>query len=520
MADHVRRFSFLGCVRGIIFCKSDNPTNKNQMNQLTIVELNEIARRSMHENGFETEFPESVLDAVENFSRRPSEPSIDPAVRDMRSVLWSSIDDASSRDLDQVEYAEELPNGDIRILVGIADVDDFVAKGAAIDSHAAKNTISIYAGSHVFPMLPEGLSTDLTSLLNGRDRLGVVIEMVVGEDGTVGSRDIYRALMHNYAKLSYEEVGAWLDDAGPIPSKVSGVEGLEQQIRLQAQAASRLLKFRQDHGALEFETIEASPVIADGNIANIRILRSNGARKIIENLMIAANVTMAEFSESHNVISLRRVVKTPARWERIVELAAAFGVHLPEAADSRALSVFLAARKLADPEHFPDISLSIVKLLGPGEYTVQLPNEEIDGHFGLAVKDYSHSTAPNRRYADIVTQRLVKSILEKTPIPYEADELFAIADHCNQRATAARKVERQTRKAIAASILSSHIGEEFEAIVTGVKPGIGTFARLLNPPADGRIVRGEHGLQVGEKITVRLLDTDPHRGFIDFAYEG
>jgi VacB/RNase II family 3'-5' exoribonuclease len=489
------------------------------MNQLTTKELNEIARQAMIENGFETGFPPNVIESVNNLKENVTDFLKDPSIRDLRSLLWSSIDDASSRDLDQIEYVEELPNGDIRVLIGIADVDEFVPKGSAVDIHAAKNTISIYAGSHVFPMLPEELSTDLTSLLNDVDRLAIVIEMVVAKDGTIGSKDIFRAVLHNYAKLSYEEIGAWLDENTPVPNSVSEVAGMQEQILLQFKVAKRLLEFRQNHGALEFETIEASPVITDGNITNIKILHSNSARKIIENFMISANVTMAEFLEKHNFISLRRVVKTPARWDRIVEVAASFGTKLPEIADSLALADFLNARKTADPLHFPDLSLSIVKLLGPGEYTVQLPNEEIDGHFGLAVRDYSHSTAPNRRYADIVTQRLVKSILNKSPVPYQADELTAIAKCCNERAAAARKVERQTRKAIAASILSSRIGEEFDAIVTGVKPNIGTFARLLNPPADGRIVRGEQGLEVGEKIRVKLIDTDPHRGFIDFAYQ-
>ena len=489
------------------------------MNQLTTAELNEIARQSMSENGFITDFPPNVIEAVEHLKQDPPDFSKDSSIRDLRSRLWSSIDDASSRDLDQVEYVEELENGDIRVLVGIADVDEFVTKDSLIDIHAAKNTVSIYAGSHVFPMLPEELSTNLTSLLNDVDRLAIVIEMIVGEDGSIVSKDIYRAVLHNYAKLAYEEIGAWLDKNTSVPDSIANVKGLEAQVNLQFKVASKLLKFRQNHGALEFETVEASPVITDGNITNIKILHSNSARKIIENMMISSNVTMAEFVENHHVISLRRVVKTPARWERIVEVAASYGTKLPEIADSRALSEFLTARKNADPIHFPDLSLSIVKLLGPGEYTVQLPDEEIDGHFGLAVRDYSHSTAPNRRYADIVTQRLVKSILQKSPVPYTAEELTAIAKRCNERATAARKVERQTRKSIAASVLASHIGEEFEAIVTGVKPNIGTFARLLNPPADGRIVRGEQGLEVGEKIKVKLIDTDPHKGFIDFAYQ-
>ena len=415
------------------------------MNQLTTNELNTIARQAMIENGFEPDFPANVIESVNNLSETLSEYLANPTIRDLRSLLWSSIDDASSRDLDQVEYVEKLPNGDIRVLVGISDVDEFVPKGSAVDVHAAKNTISIYAGSHVFSMLPEQLSTNLTSLLNDVDRLAIVIEMVIAEDGTVHSKDIYRAVLHNYAKLSYEEIGTWLDENTTVPNSVAKIDGLESQIRLQFQVAARLLANRQNNGALEFETIEASPVIKDGKVTNIKILKTNSARKIIENFMISTNVAMAEFLEKHNVISLRRVVKTPARWDRIVEVADSYGVNLPEVADSRALSAFLTARKLADPLQFPELSLSIIKLLGPGEYTVQLPNEEIEGHFGLAVRDYSHSTAPNRRYADIVTQRLVKALLANSDIPYQAEELTLISKRLNERAAAARKVERQSK---------------------------------------------------------------------------
>jgi VacB/RNase II family 3'-5' exoribonuclease len=408
-------------------------------------------------------------------------------------------------------------NGDIKVLVGIADVDEFVEQNSVIDAHAAKNTISVYTGSKTFPMLPEELSTDLTSLLNDVDRLGIVIEMTVSADGNVKSSDIYTAILHNYAKLSYEEVGAWLDENTEIPAKISAVEGLESQIRLQMEVALRLQKLRLKNGALQFESVETSPVVKDGNITGLKVLRRNSARNIIENFMIAANVTMAEYLENHHSISLRRVVKTPARWDGIVKIAAGFGVNLPEIPNSNALSDFLESRKEADPSHFPDLSLSVVKLLGPGEYIVQNLNEEVDGHFGLAVRDYAHSTAPNRRYADIITQRLVKSVLRKSPPPYSFDNLTEIANHCNERLSAARKVERQMRKTIAASVLATRIGEEFDAIVTGVK-SVGTFARLLNPPADGRIVSGEQGLDVGEKIRVKLVGTNPRKGFIDFAF--
>jgi VacB/RNase II family 3'-5' exoribonuclease len=482
------------------------------MHQLTTSELYELAEKSMIENGFTPEFPRNVIeaarveaDAKQDFSN----------AKDLRKLIWSAIDDASSRDLDQVEFVEKLANGDLRILVGIADVDEFVEQNSVIDAHAAKNTISVYTGSRTFPMLPEELSTDATSLLNDVDRLGIVIEMVISIDGKVVSSDIYRAIVHNYAKLSYEEVGAWLDANTEVPLKIQAVKGLENQIRLQLEAASRLKKLREKNGALQFESVETSPVIKDGHITGLKVLQRNSARDIIENFMIAANVTMAEFLENHNSISVRRIVKTPARWDGIVKIAATFGVNLPENPDSNAVAKFLESRKKADPSHFPDLSLSIVKLLGPGEYVVQKLGEEVDGHFGLAVRDYAHSTAPNRRYADIITQRLVKAVMRKSSTPYTVEELESIANHCNERLSAARKVERQMRKTIAASVLANRIGDEFDAIVTGVK-SVGTFARLLNPPADGRIVNGEKGLDVGEKIRVRLVGTNPYKGFIDF----
>jgi exoribonuclease-2 len=339
--------------------------------------------------------------------------------------------------------------------------------------------------------------------------------MTIDDEGNVISADIYPCLLRNYAKLSYEEVGAWIDENTEIPEKINRVKGLEEQILLQLETAQRLKKIRQKNGALDFETIETSPVVADDKITDLKVLRTNSAREIIENFMITANVTMAEFLEKHESVSLRRVVKTPARWDGILKLAKNYGVNLPEIPDANALANFLKKQKEADESHFPDLSLSVVKLLGSGEYVVQKPNEEVEGHFGLAVRDYAHSTAPNRRYADIITQRLVKSVLAKKNSPYDFEELDQIANHCNERLSAARKVERKMRKTIAASVLAQRIGQEFDAIVTGVKD-VGTFARTLNPPADGRIVRGEKGLDVGEKIRVRLLSTDVDKGFIDF----
>ncbi len=475
----------------------------------------------MVDAGFVPDTPPSVLAELRSLESSPHTAAGDPGIKDLRSLLWSSIDDRHSRDLDQVEYAERLANGDIRVLVGIADVDALVPRGSAIDAYAAENSTSVYTGVRTFPMLPEQLSTDLTSLVGGADRASIVTEMVVAPDGTVKSSDIYSALLHNYAKLSYEAVGAWLDDKAPVPPEVAGVPKMDPQIRLQFEATKHLRALRKEHGALELETIQASPVLSNGQVTDLSVVERNGARDLIENFMIATNVAMAQFLNAKGALSLRRVVRTPEHWPRMVEMAAELGDQLPAQPDSRALADFLARRKTADPQHFPDLSLSIVKLLGPGEYAVQTPgtSSEESLHFGLAVHDYTHSTAPNRRYADLVSQRLVKAVLGKGAGPYSEAELTAIAAHCTEREDAARKVERKMRKVAAAVLMQKRIGEVFDAIVTGVTPK-GTFARMIRPPVDGRIMRGEHGLRVGEKISVKLLDADPERGFIDFGRVG
>jgi exoribonuclease-2 len=482
------------------------------------IDLYAIARRTMIENGFETELPPAAAAEIKQLKSTSPKPL--PSTKDLRSLLWSSIDDQKSKDLDQIEFAERLPNDDIRVLIGIADVDLLVKKDSAVDAHAQKNSTSVYTGVKTFHMLPEELSTQQTSLLSGADRLAVITEMTVAPDGTVNHKDVYEALVHNYAKLSYEGVGAWLDRRGPIPGEIKSVAGMEEQIQLQREAARRLRELRLAQGALELETIKAVPVVdEDGRVVKLDVTESNTARDIIENFMIAANVAMAEFLESKSVPMLRRVVRTPAHWDRIVELADELGEKLPGQPDSRALARLLERRKKADPDHYPDLSLSIVKLLGPGDYTVQTASSlEEEGHFGLAVNDYTHSTAPNRRFADLVTQRAVKATLQNAPPPYADTELNAIADHCTEREGAARKVERKMRKVAAALMLQNRIGEVFPAIVTGVSDK-GTFARTLRPPVDGRIVRGEGGLRVGDKTRVQLLSTEPERGYIDFSRE-
>ena len=477
--------------------------------------LTQRAHQTMIENGFEPEFPAGVLDQL-NQIRNAGEPEAEASVKDLRLLLWSSIDNASSRDLDQIEWAESLPNGDIRVLVGIADVDALVPKDSPIDKHAEQNTVTVYTESKMFPMLPVELSTDMTSLNEGVDRLAVVADMTVKENGDVPESTFYRALVRNQGKLAYEDVGEWLDHGGEMPNSVGRTPGLKEQIELQRQAAVRLQAYRRAKGALEFESIESSAVVENGEIKGLVSVQPNAARKLIENFMVAANVEMAEFLEAHGSVSLRRIVKTPERWDGIVRIAAEYGEHLPEQPDQPALAAFLEKRRAADPEHFPDLSLSIIKLIGSGEYVVERPGEDTGGHFGLAVRDYAHSTAPNRRFTDIVVQRLVKAVISNQQSPYTADELEAIATHCNDQERAARKVERKMRKVVAATVMQRHVGESFDAIVTGITPS-GTFARILRPPVDGRIEQGERGLNVGEKVNVRLLSADPRSGFIDFA---
>jgi VacB/RNase II family 3'-5' exoribonuclease len=474
--------------------------------------LDERARETMERNGFRRGFGADVAEQVEQLT---DEIDVSGAA-DLRHLLWSSIDNATSRDLDQVEWAERLENGDIRLLVGIADVDSRVPKDSPADRHAGQNTVSVYTQSEVFPMLPERLSTDLTSLNEGVDRLAIVAEMVVKANGDVPESRFFRAVVHNHARFSYDEIGDWLA-GGKRPEKIEGRPELREQLELQHEAAQRLYAYRKAKGALEFESMESSAVVQDGQIKDLVGIRPNAARKLIENFMIATNVEMAEFLEAHGIASLRRVVKTPQRWESIRKIAGELGGRLPEQPDQPALAAFLAKRRDADPEHFPDLSLSIVKLIGAGEYVVERPGKDSGGHFGLAVRDYAHSTAPNRRYADLVVQRLVKGVIDGAAKPaYSAEELDEIATHINAQEKNARKVERKMRKIVAATVMQKRIGERFEAIVTGITPH-GTFARILRPPVDGRIEKGEHGLEVGQKTSVRLISANPNTGFIDFA---
>ena len=481
--------------------------------------LREAAAAAMRANGFVPEFPPAVIDQA----ARADDPSDDrrpPDVRDLRHLPWTSIDNRESRDLDQVEVAERLPDGRIRLSIAIADVDALVPLGSPADAHAATNTTSVYTGVVVFPMLPERLSTDLSSLNEGEDRLAVVTSFTIAEDGSVSDVAVFPALVHNHAKLTYAGVGRWLEGQAPPPVPLADSPELTQQVQLHDEAAQRLRAARRRAGALDFESVEAAPVVANGKVIDLAVTARNRARDIIEDFMVAANSAVARYLVDNGSASLRRVVREPRRWDRIVAIAAEHGVALPTAPDSVALSEFLAARRAADPEHYGDLSLSIVKLLGPGIYVLErrLGDRRNAGHFGLAVADYVHSTAPNRRFSDLVTQRMVRAVFERRGVPYTDDELIAIATRCTERSDAARKVERTMRKVAGASLLSERIGDSFSAVVTAAS-GKGTYVRLISPPVEGRVVQGDRDVDVGDTIRVTLVATDAARGYVDFAHD-
>ena len=443
-----------------------------------------------------------------------------PEITDLRELAWASIDNDDSRDLDQLTVARhsahDAGHGAVTVLVAIADVDALVKKDSAIDGHAWTNTTSVYTPAGVFPMLPEKLSTDLTSLGEGVERLAVVTEMSISRDGEVLGSKIYRALVRNHAKLAYNGVGTWLEGNGPPPDKVLEVSGLDEQLRLQDGAAQALRRQRTARGALRLESLEVRAVFDDGELADLRPDRKNRAKELIEDFMIAANGVTARYLDQAKMPSLRRVLPVPKRWDRIVALAAESAYRLPSRPDAVALDAFLAERRQADPVRFPDVSLSVVKLLGSGEYALEMPGEPQEGHFGLAVRDYAHSTAPNRRFPDLVAQRLLKAALAGQSSPYANDELRTLARHCTEQEDNAAKVERQVAKSAAAMLLASRVGARFDGIVTGASDK-GTWVRITGPTTEGRVVRGFEGLDVGDRVRVELLRTDVGRGFIDFA---
>jgi exoribonuclease-2 len=483
--------------------------------------LQEIAQQAMRDRGFEPDFSQAAQAQV----ARLQGPAPPDGRRDLRKLLWCSIDNDDSRDLDQLSVADTTASGQVKMLVAIADVDSLVQKETPVDQHAAHNTTSVYTGAQIFPMLPERLSTDLTSLNDEEDRNAIVIEYVVHDDGSVGESDVYGAVVHNHAKLAYPSVGAWLEGDAPPPPRLVQVPGLDANLRQQDRAAQALKKRRHEMGALTLTTIEPRAVFEEDTLRDLAETQRSRATDLIEDLMIASNGVVARFLSEHGLASLQRVVRVPQKWPRIVDLAAEHGYRLPRDPDAVALEEWLLRRRAEDPDHFPDLSLSVVKLLGRGEYTVEHPGALSTGHFGLAVQDYTHSTAPNRRFPDLVAQRLIKAALRAPErsasrgngvAPYSDGELEAIAGRCTEREDAANKVERLVRKAAAALLLQSRIGERFDGVITGASEK-GTWVRIRRPPVEGRLERGHEGLDVGDRVRVKLVHTDPARGFIDFA---
>jgi exoribonuclease-2 len=484
------------------------------MSQQLHFDLAAAARQSMIAHGFEPEYPPGVAQQLAQLKQHP--PAMNPSARDLRGLLWSSIDNDTSRDLDQIEYVEGIPGGGYKVLIGIADVDLFVPKGSPIDVHALRETTTVYTGVQIFSMLPEELSTGTTSLLEGQECAAVVVEFTVDAQANISNTDISLARVINKAQLAYPSVGAWLAGTGPAPAKVAASKDLQQQLKWQSEIAQRLGDARSSHGALNLETIETHAVPLTGGELDIQAQDKNLATRLIEDFMIAANGVVARALDAKHYSSIRRIVKTPKRWDRIVEMARQLGTQLPAAPDSKPLHDFLCEQQKKDPDHFPDLSLSVIKLLGPGEYVLEKPGEPSAGHFGLAVQDYTHSTAPNRRYADLVSQRLLKAMILGQKSPYSDDELASVAAQCTKMEDAERKVSREMEKRIAAVAMSNRIGQAFDAIVTGVNEH-GSFVRTLKPPVDGMLVRGHEGLDVGDRLRVTLVRTDPTHGFIDFA---
>ena len=486
----------------------------NTADKSNLQQLRQIARRAMLERGLLPDFSAAALQQTNSITGPARDAGA--AIRDLRGLLWASIDNDDSRDLDQLSVAQPLSAGTVKLLVAIADVDATVQRGSPIDDHARGNSTSVYTVAQIFPMLPEKLSTNLTSLGEGQERLAIIIEMTVDANGGVTASDVYRAVVVNRAKLAYNSVAAWLTGTtATAPARLAAVEGLEQQLRLQDQVAQALRRARHARGALDLATIEARPVFEGELLKDLRPDESNRAKELIEDFMIAANGVTARYLASSGLPSLRRVLRTPQRWDRIVWLATAVGDRLPDAPDAQALSQFLIRRRQADPDRFPDLSLAVIKLLGRGEYALESPGQKMQGHFGLAVGDYTHSTAPNRRFPDVIMQRLLKAALERRPAPYAEDELRTLAAHCTTQEDNATKVERQLRKSAAALLLSSRVGQRFDAIVTGASDK-GTWVRISAPTAEGKVVKGFEGIDVGDRVRVALVNTNVERGFIEF----
>lgn len=479
------------------------------------VDLIQIARQAMLAKGLAPDFPADALKQLDGI-QRPASCSQFHDVVDMSNKLWFSIDNDDSRDLDQLTYAERINPQLVRVYVAIADVDALVAKETPIDLHALANTTSVYTPMVIFPMLPEKLSTNLTSLNPDEKRIAMVVQMDVSDSGEVTQSTVYRACVFNYAKLAYNGVGAWLENNNAPPEPIQRVKDLDSQIRLQDEVAQRLKKFRHTSGALTFETYDPQPIIKNGKIVDLQDVKINRARELIENLMITANTAVTLFLEKNNHPTIKRVVRVPKKWYRIVEIAAEHDFDLPKQPDSKALEAFLLKMRAEDPLRFPDLSLVIIKLLGRGEYVVELPNEKPLGHFALALTNYTHSTAPNRRYPDLIVQRLLKATLSKNNSPYSINRLKEIMNECTDKETRADKVKRSVMKSVIALYLKDSVGKVFDAFVTGAAEK-GTWVRLVNTAIEGKLVQGYQNVDVGDRIQVKLISVSVEKGFLDFA---
>lgn len=481
------------------------------MNSFNIID---IARKAMLERNFEVDFSKSVESELQNINE-PFQWSSIPSVKDLRKNFWFSIDNDDSQDLDQLTFAEALPNDSAKIYIAIADVTSTVKKDTAIDTHAKRNTTSVYPPGMMFPMLPLKLSTNLTSLNANQDRLAIVVEIMVNKDGSIGNSDVYPAAVHNYAKLAYISTGAWLDNPNTPFQPVDTIQGLRAQLQLQDSIAQKLKKYRHEQGMLTLQTIESKAVLSDHSVVKLVEVKKNRANELIEHFMIAANTATTQYLQRKGMPVVRRIVRTPKKWDRIVEIATELGDSLPEQPDAIALQQFLIRQKKKDPLRFVDLSLAVIKLIGRGEYVIQLPGEQPIPHFGLSLKQYSHTTAPNRRYPDIITQRLIHYTFENNEVPYTLKELYFLADHCSVKESDADKVERRVQKSAAAMLLANRINDTFDGIITGASVK-GTWVRIFDPPVEGKVVEGFHGLDVGHRVKVKLLSVDVPQGFIDF----
>lgn len=477
------------------------------------ISLTEIAKNAMKERDLFPEFSKDVLNEVESIEK--NEKGIDfTNTKDLQDKFWISIDNDDSLDLDQLTYTETIDGKDV-IFVAIADVDSLVKKGSFVDNHGKHNTTSVYTPSINFPMLPNKLSTNLTSLNPNVKRESIVVEMEVLKDGQCLTRGIYPALVVNHAKLAYPSVTAKLEGTGALPSPFNDNEKVIEQIQKHHLLSKKLILTREKEGTLNFADMEVKAVMKGGIPVDLIPKKRGAADLIIENFMIAANIAVTKFLTKNHLTTIRRVVKTPKRWDKIVEVARERGASLPLTPNNKALQVFLEESKINDPSRFPDLSLTIIKLIGRGEYMAILPDEKSPGHFDLALSHYAHTTAPNRRFPDLIMQRILKSHFLKTAPPYTNKELIDLAEHCTRKEDDATKVERRVQKSAAAIVLSTQIGKTFSGFVTGAADK-GTWARISNPPIEGKIVKNSKGLDVGDKVRVRLISVDIENGFIDF----